>query len=81
MEFVLTGGEQSDCLQPLPLLPGKNANAVLADKRYDADYIFAELRKMNAEAIIPPRRTQKTPRRYDHFLYKERNIIERMFEK
>ena len=81
MEFILTGGEQSDCLQALPLLSGKAAAAVLADKGYDADYIVAEVGKMNAEAVIPPRRTRKTPRAYDHFLYKERNVIERMFGK
>lgn len=35
-----------------------------------------------AEAVIPPKSNQNTPRReYDKDLYKERNLIERLFNK
>lgn len=81
MKFILTGGEASDYLQALPLLSGESASAVLADKGYDADYIVDEVLKMDAEAVIPPRSTRKALRDYDRFLYKERNVIERMFGK
>ena len=81
MKFILTGGEKSDYQQALPLLSGASASAVLADKGYDADYIVKEVLKMNAEAVIPPRSTRNTLREYGRFLYKERNIIERMFWK
>lgn len=81
MKFILTGGEKSDYQQALPLLSGESATAVLADKGYDADYIVEEVLKMDAVAVIPPRSTRKTPRDYDKFLYKERNVIERMFGK
>ena len=40
IKFILTGGEQADCLQALPLLAGQTASAVLADKGYDAGHIF-----------------------------------------
>lgn len=81
MKFILTGGEKSDCQQALPLLSGESTAAVLADKGYDADYIVEEVLKMDAEAVIPPRNTRKMLRKYDEFLYKERNLIERMFGK
>ena len=63
------------------MLEGKTANAVLADKGYDADYIVGEIAAMGAEVVIPPKRHRKTPRKYSEFLYKKRNVIERMFGK
>ena len=36
-------------------------------------------RQKGAEAVIPPRRHRLVPREYDRHLYKERNLIERMF--
>jgi transposase len=38
-------------------------------------------RHSNAEAVIPPRPKRKAPREYDQELDKERNLIERMFNK
>ncbi len=77
----MTGGEQADCFQALPLLEGRTATAVLADKGYDADYIVTEVVAMGAEAVIPPMRHRKNLREFDRFLYKEHNVIERMFGK
>jgi transposase len=59
----------------------EKADAVLADKGYDASYIVAEREAMGAEANIPPKSKRKTSRKYDLFLYKEGNVIERMFNK
>ncbi len=81
MNFILTGGERADCLQALPLLEGRTAKAVLADKGYDAGYIVDAVTMMGAEAVIPPMRHRRDLREYDRFLYKERNVIERMFGK
>jgi putative transposase len=36
---------------------------------------------MGAEAVIPPRRNRKHQRAYDRELYKQRNRIERCFNK
>ena len=79
--FILTGGEQADCNQAVNLLEGQAAEAVLADKGYDADYIVEAVREMGAEAVIPPRSHRRTPRDYDKYLYRERNNIERMYGK
>lgn len=79
MKFILTGGEKADCIQAIPLLEGESADAVLADKGYDAGYIVDAIVAMDAEAVIPPRSNRKEHRKYDEFLYKERNVIERMF--
>lgn len=53
--------------------------ALLADKGYDADYIVAAIG--DAQAVIPPRSMRKSKRTYDAILYKERNHVERMFNK
>lgn len=52
---------------------------MLADKGYDADYLVEAIQQKGAQAVIPPRSHRKTPRGYDKDLYKERNLIERMF--
>jgi len=77
----LTGGEQSDHKQALSLLEDQSADFVLADKGYDADYIIEKVLSQGAKAVIPPRSSRKTPRDYDVDLYKERNLIERMYGK
>lgn len=82
MRLRLTGGQAADCTQALTLLEGQKAEAVLADKGYDSDAIVRFIRrKMSAKAVIPPKRNRKVQRRYGKRLYKQRNIIERAFNK
>lgn len=54
---------------------------MLADKGYDADYIIEATRGMRSLAVIPPKSNRKIQREYDVDLYKERNNVERMFNK
>ena len=63
------------------MIENMKADAVLADKGYDADYIIEAVEDMGAVAVIPPKSNRKTPREYDQYLYKERNLIERLFNK
>jgi len=55
--------------------------ALLADKAYDSDAIRDELERRDIEAVIPPKINRRQPRPYDRDKYKERNRIERMFNK
>lgn len=54
---------------------------MLADKGYDADYVVEAVEAMGAIVVIPPKSNRKTLREYDKELYKERNLIERLFNK
>jgi transposase len=81
LKFILSGGEQSDFKQALPLLEGLKAEFVLADRGYDADYVVKMIQKIGAEAVIPPKKNRKVLRVYDEHLYKERNLVERLFNK
>ena len=81
VDFLLTAGQVADCTQAIPLLGDRQAEAVLADKGYDADAIVQHIQASGAEAVIPPRANRKTKREYDKTLYKQRNRIERCFSK
>jgi transposase len=81
LRFILTGGQRNDCTQALQLLEGIRAGAVLADKGYDADYIIQAAESIGAIPVIPPKSNRKIQREYDKELYKERNLVERLFNK
>ena len=63
------------------MLDGFVADAVLADKSYDADYVVKQVEKMSVIAVIPSKKSRLNPRSYDKQLYKERNQVERLFNK
>ena len=81
VDFLITGGQVNDCTQAITLLGQHKAEAVLADKGYDADAIVEHVEAMGAKAVIPPKRNRKVQREYDKDLYKQRNRIERCFSK
>ena len=75
------GGQAADCTQALTLLEGVKAEAVLAEKGDDTDYIIDAVQGIGDTVVIPPKSHRKTPRTYDEALYKERHIVERMCKK
>lgn len=81
IRFILTGGQASDYTQAIDLIKGFKAQAVLADKGYDANYVVEQAKEMGAVAVIPPKKHRRNPREYDAILYKERNQVERLFNK
>jgi putative transposase len=54
---------------------------MLADKGYDADHLCDRIAAAGTEVVVPPKRNRKRQRPYDTALYKERNRIERFFNK
>ena len=81
VRFILTGGEAADVNQAISLLEGFEVEAVIADKGYDADYVVDTIESGGAKAVIPPKSNRKQLRTYDKHLYKERNLVERFFNK
>ena len=63
------------------LINGIDAQAAIADKGYDADHLAERIADAGIEVVIPPKRNRKVQRHYDAYLYKERNRIERFFNK
>ncbi|MCV9909741.1 hypothetical protein OIV19_19255 [Brucella sp. HL-2] len=60
-------------------LPEQAPQALLADKGYDADVIRNDLASRNIEPVIAGRANRRVKIEYDRTLYKQRNLIERMF--
>ena len=81
MRFSLTGGQRADVSQAIPLLTGIETGAVIADKGYESNRVLAFIRDQGAEAVIPPKSNRRDSWEYDRELYRERNLIERAFNK
>ena len=81
MRILITGGERNDITQIEPLLDGITTDFVLADKGYDAQRAIDAAHASGATPVIPRRKTTATRRPFDAALYKERNLIERFFNR
>lgn len=81
MRFVPSAGQTNDAKGVESLLEGLRTGYVIADKGYDAEKILDKIEEIGASAVIPPRSNRKAEREYDGRLYKERNLIERAFNK
>jgi transposase len=78
--FHLTGGQAHDLEGSDVFLPQMQAQALLADKAFDADArVILPLLAQGKTPVIPsvPGRSQK--RDYDEDLYEERHLIENFF--
>lgn len=74
-------GQRNDIAFANELIEGFEPKATIADKGYDADHLHGKIARTGAEIVIPPRRNRTIQRPYDTHLYKERNLIERFFNK
>ena len=79
--FSLTPGQASDLSQAEPLLDQVDPQALLADKAYDADALIQTLEERGITPVIPSKANRVTPRQTDFALYRERNLVERFFNK
>jgi len=81
VRFILTEGQVHDIRQAEVLIEGFACEKVLADKGYDSNAFREVIASKGAEAVIPPKRSRKEPIPYDKDVYKERNLVERFFNK
>ena len=81
LRWRLTGGEVADITQAPALIEGFCAQTVVADKGYDANAFVALIHAAGAAAVIPPRSNRIEQRVYDRHLYKDRNLVERSFNR
>jgi len=81
VRFILTAGQRNDITQAQALIVDLPAQHVLADKAYDADHFRAVIAGARAQAVIPFNRSRAAVSTHDVELYKERNLIERFFNK
>ncbi|MBY3179917.1 IS5 family transposase [Rhizobium leguminosarum] len=81
VRLIASPGQRNDIAFAHDLVEGIQAAATIADKGYDADHLCDKITETGADVVIPPKRNRKLQRHYDAGLYKERNRIERFFNK
>jgi transposase len=79
--LAITPGQTHDLIPALDLLAQADPQAVIADKAFDADTFIDPLVRSGVEAVIPPKSNRKNSRACDYALYKERNLVERFFNR
>ena len=81
--FLITDGSMHDSTQAKSLLHSAIHKGVyvLGDRAYDSDEIVNYITENNAIAVIPPRKNRKEKREYEKEIYKNRNQIERFFNR
>ena len=79
-DFDLTGGEAHDLVGADHLLPGMQADTLIADKAFDAqERVIDPLIAAGKTVVIPPKANRKILRDYDQDLFKTRHLIENFF--
>jgi transposase len=78
--FFLTPGQAHDLEGADALLPQMQADALLADKAFDADRrVIEPLRAAGKNIVIPPKSNRKVQRTFDREMYKARHLMENFF--
>lgn len=79
----MTGGEASDyrAFGTLLKMPVPPPHLMLADKGYDGDTAREDLLLRGILPVIPPKNNRRSSIKCDYHAYKNRNRIERMFNR
>ena len=78
----LTGGQIADCTEADALLSGLGDGGILlADKGYDSNAIRAKAAERKAWANIPPKASRKGTFAFSRWVYRQRNLVERFFNR
>jgi putative transposase len=81
VRLIPSPGHRGEVLFAADLVEGFACGAVIADRAYDAEHFHDTILDAGAVPVIPPRPNRRNPHTYDRDLYKERNLIERFFNR
>jgi len=81
LEFVLTAGQVHDSQIAHELVANSESDYLLADRGYDSDAFRESLRLRGITPVIPGKKNRIIPVEYDKHIYKERNLVERFFNR
>ena len=81
LRLRLSEGQAADSREAPELIQGLAAQVVVGDKGYDADEFVRTIEDQGAQAVIPPRKNRTEQRNYDRHGYKDRNLVERFFNR
>ena len=78
----LTAGQIADCQEAEALIDTVGEGGILlADKGYDSNAIRTRIAEKNAWANIPPRSNRKGRFVFSKWVYRQRNLVERFFNR
>jgi transposase len=80
-KLVLTPGQDADVTQAETILHDVPFEVVIGDKGFDSQKLVAFIESRGGEAVIPSRKNSTEPRDYDRERYKDRNLVERFWNK
>ncbi len=82
VDLVLTAGQTHDGKPAADMLDALQPNAILlADRAYDSDAIRALAAERKAWANIPPKKNRTGSFPFSVWVYRQRNLVERYFNK
>jgi transposase len=82
VRLAVTAGQVHDIRAAEPLLGNLKQKAILlADRAYDCTALRNFVRAQEAWANIPSKKNRKQSFAFSSFLYRERNLVERFFNK
>jgi len=82
IRLSISAGQASDKAAAPALIDSlTRATHVVADRGYDAMALVEQIRSRGAQAHIPTQRDRKVQRSVDHTIYRQRNLVERYFNK
>ena len=82
IRLSLSAGQASDKAAAPALIDSLTRTAhVVADRGYDAMALVAQIHASGAQAHIPTQRDRRAQRSVDHAIYRQRNLVERYFNK
>ena len=81
LRLLLTPGQCADISSAPALIEGQKAKGVIADKGYDSRAFRDLIRSKRMRVVIPSTRSRKRKIPYNRSAYRERNLVERCFNK
>jgi len=81
LRFILTPGQVHDINQAEALIAGFDFDKLIADTGYDSNRFRGVIAATGGEAVMPSNRSRSQAIPYDEDVYKDRNLVERFFNK
>jgi transposase len=81
VRLLLTPGQEADVTHAPALIEGVPFEVVIGDKGYDSQGLVEVIEAEGGEAVIPSLKNRAVQRDYDRDRYKDRNLVERFWNK